>query len=187
MDIYSKEDLVENFDLIASRIEKGEIFIYPTDTVYGIGCDSRNFESVEKLRQIRDRSESAFSVLVPSKDWIGWNCIVLDSFSKEISKLPGAFTFILQKKDSCDVASNVSFSSKIGVRMIDHWFQGIVERLGFAIITTSVNKKGDLPMTCLEDLDEEIKRGVDFMIDDGKIDSKSSKVVDLVDSKVLRN
>jgi hypothetical protein len=42
-------------------------------------------------------------------------------------------------------------------------------------------------MTCLEDLDEEIKRGVDFMIDDGKIDSKSSKVVDLFDSKVLRN
>jgi len=165
----------------------GEIFIYPTDTVYGIGCEATNFESVKRLREIRDRGNKSFSVLAPNKDWIDKNCSVLDSYSKKLSKLPGAFTFILEKKESCDVASNVSFSNKIGVRLIDHWFQGIVERLGFAIITTSVNKKGNTPMTCIENLDEEIKKHVDFMIVDGKIDSKSSKIVDLVDCKILRD
>ena len=74
-----------------------KIFIYPTDTIYGIGCDAENEFLVDKISEIKKRDIKPFSVIAPSVEWILENC---ETTKEEIEKfLPGAYTLILKKKD----------------------------------------------------------------------------------------
>lgn len=80
---------------LISRLKK-EIFIYPTDTIYGIGCDAENKTLVKKIREIKNRDNGSFSVIAPSINWILENC---ETDKKQIKKyLPGPYTLILKKK-----------------------------------------------------------------------------------------
>ena len=73
MEIISKEVFVKNKDFYLKKL-KESIFIYPTDTIYGIGCDATNEILVKKIRDIKVRDDNPFSVIAPSKDWIKLNC-----------------------------------------------------------------------------------------------------------------
>ena len=86
---------MENKKLI-KEIKAGKIFIYPTDTLYGIGCNAEDKEAVEKIREIKGRDNKPFSVIAPSFKWIEDN-LIIDCNLKEY--LPGAYTIILKKKD----------------------------------------------------------------------------------------
>ena len=165
MKIYNKEKFNENKEKILTKIKEGNIFIYPTDTIYGIGCDARNFEAVKRIRELKNRDEKPFSVIAPSKEWIIDNCE-----EKNLDKLPGPYTLILKLKNKECVASNVSGLDTLGVRIPDHWF-----KVDIPIVTTSVNKSDKNNMTSLEDLDKDIK--VDFIIYEGEKKGKSSKII----------
>ena len=69
MKVMTKDEVNVNFDDIKDMIEDGAVFIHPTDTIYGIGCDATNKEAVKKARDIK-KSKQPFSVIAPSKDWI---------------------------------------------------------------------------------------------------------------------
>ena len=159
-------EILTKDDKYLDRIRKGEVFIYPTDTIYGIGCDATNFKAVERIRKIKLRDIKPFSVIVPSKEWILENC-----YAKNLDKLPGSYTLILKLKNKC-VSENVS-KNTLGVRIPDHWISEVVKELGFPIVTTSVNKSGEKPMTSLKDLDLE----VDFVIYEGEKKGKSSEII----------
>tara|TARA_Y100000310_G_C20348466_1_gene653158 strand:- start:172 stop:693 length:522 start_codon:yes stop_codon:yes gene_type:complete len=165
MEIINKEDF--NFDKFKEEILQGKVFVYPTDTIYGIGCDATNFEAVEKIRELKKREDNPFSVMVPSKEWVRLNCV-----AKFLDKLPGPYTLILEKRKDC-VAENVSFSNTLGVRIPSNWFAKIVEKLNIPIVSTSVNLTGEEPMKDLEDL----KLEVDFVIYDGKLEGKASEII----------
>ena len=182
MRVLSKQEFEAAKDDIYEQIINGAIFIYPTDTIYGIGCNAKNSNAVRKIRRLKERKESPFSVIAPSKDWIKNNCEVHEKASEWIGKLPGPLTLILKKKGS-PVSKEVTCGLlTLGVRMPKHWFTSHVEELDVPIVTTSVNKHGEQYMTSLDNLDDDLKRGVDFIIYDGEIQGKPSKLVDLGDS-----
>ena len=79
------------------RIKSGKIFIYPTDTIYGLGCDATNAEAVKKIREIKERTKSPFSVIAPSKKWIKENCEITKK--RALWKLPGKYTIIFKLKN----------------------------------------------------------------------------------------
>ncbi len=113
-----------------------KIFIYPTDTIYGIGCDAENEFLVEKIRKIKRRDTKPFSVIAPSIEWILKNC---ETTKDEIEKfLPGAYTLILKKKDK-NFLSKVSENEFLGVRIPLHPITEILQKTGKPIVTTSVN------------------------------------------------
>ena len=66
--IIKKEDF--NFSKFKEKVLEGKVFVYPTDTIYGLGCDATNFKAVEKIRKLKEREENPFSVVAPSKEWI---------------------------------------------------------------------------------------------------------------------
>src|SRR3989338_11151340 len=108
MRLLSKEEFESQKDVIrTSLIENCPVFIYPTDTIYGLGCNALNKEAVEKIRSIKQRKTNPFSVIVPSKERIDENCIVNENAKDWIKRLPGPYTLILNAKKEC-VAKNVA-------------------------------------------------------------------------------
>lgn len=162
---------------IIKAIKSGAIFIYPTDTVYGIGCNAKLEKSVARIREIKKQFSRPFSVIAPSMDWIAENLEI----KKEVR--PGPYTFILKKKREC-VAKNVSFGDTLGVRIPKQEFTKVIEKAGVPFVTTSANLTGEKAPKSLK----EVKLKADYVIDGGELKGKASKVIDLtVKRKVVRN
>ncbi len=188
MKIYTKKQFLEKFKE-ENFIEKlkNSVFIYPTDTVYGIGCDATNNKLIQKIRKIKQRDKKPFSIIAPSKKWIYENCAIDTKVEKYLEKLPGAYTLILKLKNKKAINKETNNNmDTIGVRIPKHWFSKIVKKINIPIITTSVNISGQKNMTNINDLNQEIKKQVDFIVYEGEKKGKSSKVIDCITEKIIR-
>lgn len=158
---------------LKKAILAGKIFIYPTDTVYGIGCSALNREAVEKIREIKKRDSKPFSVIAPSINWIQDNLLVNTNLKKY---LPGPYTIILKKKHP-EFLAWVSSTESLGVRIPDSEFTRKIQKTGIPFITTSVNFSGEKPAGKISEIPEEIKSKVNFVIDKGKLSGKPSALI----------
>lgn len=164
-------------------IKQGKIIIYPTDTIYGIGCDALNTESVLKIRAIKNReSDKPFSIIAPSKQWILKNFEVNPAY---IEKLPGPFTFILKMKKERLVSNQVTNMTTLGVRIPDHPLIKIIQKAKTPFITTSVNQSGEQPINDIKKIPEKISKQIDLIIDAGQLSNKPSTIIDLTE-KIAR-
>ncbi len=188
MEVLTKEELLRQKKRILGMMREGKLFIHPTDTIYGIGCDATNSEAVSAVRKVKDRWHNPMSILAPSKEWIRENCVFTSSAEEWLEKLPGPYTLILKLKKENAVAEEVNLGSgTIGVRIPDHWFSEIVGELNIPIVTTSANIHGHEFMTSLEDLHSTIKGKMRFALYEGEKRGKPSRLVDLTgsDGKII--
>jgi len=177
--ILDRTELGKEKNKIISRIKKGAVFIYPTDTIYGIGCSALNEKAVARIRKIKRRSTNPFSVIAPSKQWIRQNCILNNDAEQWIKKIPGPYTLILKIKKGC-VATNVNPGmDNLGIRIPANWFRNLVKEISIPIVTTSANVSGKYYMTSLDSLDREVKKNIDFIIYEGKKTGRPSRIIDL--------
>ncbi|MFC1728335.1 L-threonylcarbamoyladenylate synthase [Nanoarchaeota archaeon] len=165
---------------VAKYVEDGAIFIYPTDTIYGIGCNAVDEHAVGVLRSIKYRYKRPFSVIAPNKDWIRNNCDVTEEGEEWLEKLPGPYTLILKLKDKTCVAPGVCQGvDTLGVRIPDHWISELVSNIGVPVVTTSVNLTGEDFANSVESISPKIKGKVDFAIDEGEKTGRPSTLVHL--------
>ena len=148
-------------------LRAGGLILYPTDTVWGIGCDATNAEAVEKIYKLK-QSENKTSMIVLCRD--------ADMIVRYVNKAPGiAFevmemsekplTLILQ--GAVGVAANlIPEEGTLGVRVPNHEFcQQLIRKFGKPIVSTSANISGEpTPMKGLKDVSREIIDGVDFVV-----------------------
>jgi L-threonylcarbamoyladenylate synthase len=178
MKLLHADDLVENGGLemgAIDSIKNGSVFIYPTDTVYGLGCNAENRESVKRIRKIKC-TDHPFSVIAPSKKWIGEH---LDICHHEYMKrLPGRYTLIFRKKRK-DFLEECTDSPMLGVRIPDHPFTKIVKKAAVPFVTTSANISGQPTIISVKSLPTNFTENVDIVIDGGTLGGKASRVVDL--------
>jgi L-threonylcarbamoyladenylate synthase len=179
METYSKRDYEKRKAKIIDDIKKGSVFIYPTDTIYGIGCDATNEKAVARIRRIKGNNTRPFSVMAPDIDWIRDNCDVDRTEEDWLEKLPGPYTLVLNMVNKKAVSPNVSFSETLGVRMPAHWAAELSKLAKVPIVSTSANLSGGMYMTSIDDLNEEVRKSVDFIIDIGEISGRPSTIVDL--------
>ena len=183
MRILNFEELNLEKQSIIGAIIDGAIFIHPTDTIYGIGCNAELSNAVRKVRQLKGRATNPFSVIVPSLEWVNENCIVTKEAEEWLSKLPGPYTLILKLKKKDCVAKEVNPSlNTLGIRIPNHWIRNVAAEAEVPVVTTSVNRANEDYMISLEDLDPAIKSGIDFMIYEGKKEGKPSKIIDLTEA-----
>lgn len=159
---------------IIQAIKQGKIFIYPTDTIYGIGCDATNKKAVGKIKKIKQRDKNKpLSVIAPSKKWIKDNLVVDIDLNKY---LPGPYTLILKKKDP-KFLSHVSKGDNLGVRIPRHPLTKTIQKSGKPFITTSVNLAGEPFVTSVNEIPRKILDKVDIIIKGKKLSGKPSTLI----------
>lgn len=182
MRVLNADELNIEKDSIIESIIDGAVFIYPTDTIYGIGCNALISKYVKKIRQLKGRSANPFSVIAPSVEWIKENCIITKGAEEWLDKLPGPYTLILKLKNPRCVTKDVNPGlQSLGVRIPNHWINKIIAEAEVPIVTTSVNRSGQDYMTSIEDLDTTVKKDVEFVIYEGKKEGRPSKIIDLTE------
>lgn len=170
-----KKDLIK-------LIKSGAIFIYPTDTVYGLGCNALNKKAVAKIKEIKGRDKNkSLSIIAPSKSWIFENLIAKNSIVNKY--LPGRYTLILKKKNP-KYLSYVSPSETLGVRIPNHKFTKLIEKSGVPFITTSVNLSGEKPTSSLNEISKNIMKKVNIIVNGGELSGKPSTII-LPDGKKI--
>jgi len=161
---------------IIEAIKKGKIFIYPTDTIYGIGCDATNTKAVEKIKQIKQRDkEKPLSIIAPSIKWIKENLIIDENLDLK-KYLPGPYTLILKKRNT-NFLNHVSNTDSLGIRIPKNKFTKLIQSSGVPFITTSVNLQGETPIKSPREIPEQIKNQVDEIIDAGELIGTPSTLI----------
>ena len=178
MRIYPLKSLPET---TVEEIVKGRIFCYPTDTVYGLGCNALISKSVKKLRRIKQASHP-FSVIAPSKDWIEKNMHVPNLAF--LGKLPGPITLIFRKRNSSFLKE--CSQETLGIRIPDHMISEMIAKAGVPFVSTSANLAGERTIRKLSELPAALAKGVDIGIDAGRIDNLPSQVYDMTDESPKR-
>ena len=166
-------------------LKEGGVIIYPTDTVYGIGCDILNKEALDRVKQIKSNPDiKLLSFICPNLKNIAKYARVSDYAYKTMKRLlPGPYTFILP------AAKNVpkklwSKRKTVGIRIPNHAIAlKIVQGLGNPIVSTSTTtRKGELLVDPLE-IRSVFDFQVDLMLASGNLSGKPSSVIDLSDEE----
>lgn len=162
-------------------LRDGGIIVYPTDTVYGMGCDLFNKRGIEKIYEIKRRSmKQPFSFICADLKDISNYAIVSNYAYKTMRRmLPGPYTFILE---ATRLVPKILLTKKktVGIRVPDNEIcLSIVRELGNPIISTSVTT-GDEILSDPAEIEKKYGRAVDLVIDGGILATEKSSVVSLV-------
>ena len=164
-----------------------KLIIFPTDTVYGIGCYIYDVYNIDKIYQIKNRSkDNPLACLCSSLEQIKSSAYTDDKIDEIIDRfLPGALTLILKSKE--EVKEKIGYET-IGVRIPDNKLAlKILNEVG-PMLTTSVNDSGCSPMNEYDDIVSKYQNVVDEIYPPcGKSSNLSSTVISCVDGfKVIR-
>ena len=157
-----KEEIQKAFSIL----QKGGVILYPTDTIWGIGCDAENQKAVDRIYKIKKRIEGkSLLVLVDSFERISRyvkkiDPVIIDlvlGYNKPLTVIyPGAI----------NVAKGVSAPDKtIGIRVVrDEFCKKLINEFGHAIVSTSANISGEASPVVFQQIADEIKNAVDYAV-----------------------
>lgn len=163
-------------------VNEGAIFLYPTETVYGLGCYPFKEEWVAKIYTVKNRPKTRPLLLVASdirfarnvfRSWPRTAAIITEKF------WPGAVTIVLPAADYVPEIVHAG-TGKVAVRVSPHPIaRSLAEAAGGLIISTSANRSGDLPIRSPDEFNPLIYRFVDVVIDAGRLENSTpSTIVD---------
>ena len=178
---------------VIKTLQDGGLIIYPSDTVYALGCDIYNVKAMEKLARLKNTTldKAQFSIICNNLSHLSefTRPIETSTFRLLKSKIPGPFTFILEANKNLPLA--YKGKKTVGIRVPDHPIpQLIVEKLGHPIASTSIKDDDEIIeySTDPELIAEKYDHLVDTVIDSGYGDNVASTIVDLTsgEPEILR-
>ena len=159
--------LKEEVEKVVNVLKNGGVILYPTDTVWGLGCDATNETAVAKINQIKGRSDDkSFIILIDTDNKLqSYVSDVPDVAYDLIAYAESPLTIIFD--GGKNVAKNVINSDgTIGVRVAKHHFcQQLLLRFRKPITSTSANISGFPTPSFFDEIDEKIKEAVDYVVD----------------------
>jgi L-threonylcarbamoyladenylate synthase len=166
-----KDEIAKAFKVI----QDGGIILYPTDTIWGIGCDAANTEAVKKIYRLKQRDEAKSMIILLDTD------NKLASYVQDVPEL--AYTLIEYAENPLTLiipgARNISpaliaADGSVGIRVSSHPFcQQLIQRLRRPLVSTSANVSGRPSPQYFSQVDQEIIDGVDYVVD---IDQHSMEI-----------
>lgn len=186
--LYEENPNPKEVDKIINILREGGMIIYPTDTVYAIGCDALNVRAIERICKIKD--------INPQKHFLSIICNDLSNISEYAKvnnavfklmkkNLPGPFTFILNATGN--LPKIYKNRKEVGIRVPDNnIIQTLVKELGNPILTTSIRSKDELLEYCTDPelIYEEYGGTVDAVIDGGYGGLEPSTIVNCTGDEI---
>ena len=148
-------------------VQDGGIILYPTDTIWGIGCDANNTEAVQKIYRLKQRDESKSMIILLDND------NKLTSYVREVPEIAydliefaeNPLTLVLSGARNISPAL-INADGSVGIRVVKHQFcEQLIQRLRKPLVSTSANSSGKPSPKNFADIDAEILEGVDYVVD----------------------
>ena len=186
------KELIHN---TVEALKAGQTILYPTDTIWGIGCDSTNKEAVEKIYKIKKRDKSkSLLVLVDSEQMLNRYIKNIPEVAWDIIDYSEKPTTIIYDESSDMIVNEVKAQDgSLGVRVVkDEFCQKIIQRLKAPLVSTSANFSGEPSPKSFNDISEELKNNIEFIVNYRKnenMDNASSSIIKLSENgavKVIR-
>ncbi|NER13370.1 threonylcarbamoyl-AMP synthase [Leptobacterium flavescens] len=188
--IYEENPNPREIEKVVAVLRKGGLVIYPTDTVYGLGCDISNTKALEKIARIKGvkLDKANFSFVCADLSNLSDYIRQIDTSTFKILKraLPGPYTFVLPGNNN--LPKHFKKKKTVGIRVPDNNIARLlVEQLGNPIVSTSIYDEDELleyttdPELILEKWDNL----VDVVIDGGYGDNVASTVIDLSEDEPI--
>lgn len=147
-------------------MKKGGIILYPTDTVWGIGCDATNADAIDKIYELKKRSEEKALICLVS-DFKMLNQYVEDvpEVAYDILKYAAKPTTIIYDKPIRVAENLVGKDDTLGIRVTkDKFCQQLIKKMKKPLVSTSANISGQGNPLAFADISEEIVKGVDYVV-----------------------
>lgn len=182
--LYADNPEMNKIRHIVDVLKEGGLIIYPTDTVYGLGCDITNNRAVERVKQIKGQKGKSTNLAFICHDFSHLSeyarQVTTPKFKLMKKALPGPFTFILEASSKVPKILNAK-KKTVGIRVPDNNIPRlIVKELGNPIITTSINDEDEILEYSTDPslIFEKYEKLVDIVIDAGYGGNIASTVVD---------
>lgn len=160
------QEFIEDIKNACKVMQEGGVILYPTDTVWGIGCDATNEDAVRKVYEIKQREDSkAMLVLVDS-------AVKVDFYVDEVPDIAWDLIEVTDKPltiiydGARNLAPNlISTDGSVGIRITNESFSHrLCQQFRKAIVSTSANISGAPGAACFDEINEEIKSKVDYIV-----------------------
>ena len=176
-DIIKNWKATDSVSISCSILEEGGVIVYPTDTIYGFGCDATNEHAIKKINLIK-RRQTPISVMAPSEANIeNWFNVKKKHKSKILKKVSSSDTYIIPIKNNIVSKLILGDDRSLGIRKPNHQFcTKLSARYPNPITTTSVNRTGEPPLKDPKLIYNKFRDEINLIIEDGTLDNKGSKV-----------
>ncbi len=176
--------MLEDISQAVKILKSGGIILYPTDTIWGIGCDATNPEAVSKIYQLKQREDSkSMLVLIDQPGRIPSYISEMPEIAWDLIELADKPLTIIYPKAKNLAPNLIAPDGSIGIRVVNHEFcKKLIGRFGRPIVSTSANISGKPSPTSFNNIDKEIKEKVNFIVSeefDNPISDKPSGIIKL--------
>jgi L-threonylcarbamoyladenylate synthase len=174
-----------NIKAAAQIVRRGGLVVYPTETVYGLGCDPMDVQAVKRLLEVKGKRKNPLPILASSIDNVERVAFVSPNGKKLAAKFwPGPLTMVFPKKPSLPGAVTFALDS-VGLRIPDNNVAlTLIGLCGGLLVGSSANRTGEKPPCGVQELSKELKAMVDVVLDGrSAVGGMPSTVVDLVSDK----
>ncbi len=175
--------MTEEINKAFDQLQSGNTILYPTDTVWGLGCDATNAEAVAKIYKLKNREESKALICLVSD---------IDMLERYISEIPEVAYELLEAADRpttiiydnpIGIAENLVASDRtLAIRIpADEFCQKLIRKFNRPIVSTSANISGQPSPKSYQEISSEILKGVDYVVNlhNEKTASKPSTIIQL--------
>lgn len=176
-------DFTEEINNALKVLKRGGIILYPTDTVWGIGCDATNADAIDKIYQLKQRNEEKALICLVS-DFKMLNQYVEDvpEVAYDILKYAAQPTTIIYDKPIRVAENLVGKDDTLGIRVTkDKFCQMLIRKMKKPLVSTSANLSGQPTPESFHQIAPEILKGVDYVVNlqQSKKTSKPSAIIKL--------
>ncbi|GAA3782728.1 L-threonylcarbamoyladenylate synthase [Corallibacter vietnamensis] len=166
-------------------LKKGGLILYPTDTVWGIGCDASNSHAVEKIYKLKQRAESKALICLVAND------VMLKTYIKNVPEVAYSYfnnnekpTTIIYNNPQHLASNLIANDNTLAIRIPNHDFcLQLLNKFNGAIVSTSANISGEPTPNSFKEISSDILKGVDYVVNlpDKKTATKPSSIIKLHD------
>ena len=156
-----REEIEKAFEIV----KNGGIILYPTDTIWGIGCDPKNEKALEKINLLKKRNDKHFIILVESERLLNRYAKIIPEVCYDLIDFAEKPLTIIYPKGQFVAKQVLAKDGSIAVRVVkDKFCRTLIQKLKSGIISTSANISGEKSPIKFEDISDSIKNGVDYIV-----------------------